>query len=60
MLKAEDIKRLDMIQTFICALLDCICAESDSGPVRTVLTEYVDVMNKACCRNGWDKFRITH
>lgn len=40
-----------MISTFIGALLDRICAESDICPITDVFTEYVKVMNQVCGHN---------
>ena len=54
MLEAADIKKLDMISPFIGGIFDRVCGESETCPITTVFTEYVDVMNKVCGHNGRD------
>lgn len=59
MRSVTDNKKLDIISTFIRALLDRICDESESCPVTKVFKEYVDVINKVCGHNGGHKCTAT-
>lgn len=52
-------QKLGMILPFISAITDLICSTSESCPVTTVFTEYVDVMNKICGRNGREKWIVS-
>lgn len=45
-----------MISLFIGGLIDPICAESESCPISTMPTEYVDIMIKVFGRNARDKW----
>lgn len=52
MLGAAGIERLDVISSFIGALLNRIYGEPESCLVTKLFTEYVDVMNNVCGNNG--------
>lgn len=51
MLQETYIKKLDLISSFIGGLIDLIWGEPETSPVQTVVTKYVDVMNKVYGRN---------
>lgn len=51
MLEAAYIKKMDMVSPFIGGLINRICGEPETCPVKTVFTEYVDVLNNVCGRN---------
>jgi len=45
-------KKIDIISPFIGGIMDRVCGESNSAPVTTVFTQYVDIMNSVCGSNG--------
>lgn len=50
--KVTEMKSLDIISPLIVALLDTVCLQSHNCPIKTVLTEYLYIINSVCWWNG--------